>query len=59
MALSYGPFLNEINFDRVFSGMDVINLFGRIFTALLFFGALFIHFDNLQSKKALQKTVVE
>jgi hypothetical protein len=59
IALGYGPFLTEINFDYIFSGMDVVNLFGRIFTALLFFGALFIHFDNLQSKKALQKTVVE
>jgi len=59
IALGYGPFLTDINFDHVFSGMDVINLFGRIFTALLFFGALFIHFDNLQSKKALQNAVVE
>jgi len=59
IALGYGPFLTEINFDYVFSGLDFINLFGRVITALLFFGALFIHFDNLQSKKALQKTVVE
>jgi hypothetical protein len=59
IALGYGPFLTEINFNYVFSGMDLINLLGRIFTALLFFGALFIHFDNLQSKKALQKTIVE
>lgn len=59
IALGYGPFLTEINFDYVFSGMDVVNLFGSIFTALLFFGALFIHFDNIQSKKTLQKTFVE
>lgn len=59
IALGYGPFLTEINFVYLFSGIDVINLVGRIFTALFFFGALFIHFDNLQSKKALQKTIVE
>jgi hypothetical protein len=59
IALDYGPFLTEINFDYLFSGIDLINIIGRIITALLIFGALFIHFDNLGSKKALQKTVVE
>ena len=59
IALGYGPFLTEMNFDYLFTGMDVLNLIGRIFTALFFFGALFIHFDNLQSKKALQKTIAE
>jgi hypothetical protein len=54
IALGYGPFLTEFNFNFIFSGIDVINFFGRILTAFLFFGALFIHFDNLQSKKTLQ-----
>ena len=59
IALLFGPFLTEINFKQVITGMDIINLFGSIFTALLFFGALFIHFDNLGSKKALQETLLE
>ncbi len=57
ILLSHGPVISEINYDYFFSGMDGINLFGRIFTALFIFGALFIHFDNLQSKNMLQRSV--
>ncbi|MBT8381640.1 MAG: hypothetical protein KJO59_04730 [Ignavibacteria bacterium] len=59
LALGYGPTLLDYNYDYIFSETDIINLFGRIITALLLFGGLFVHFDNLQSKKILQKTVVD
>ena len=49
---------NKIPQDKkVISGIDIINLFGNIFTALLLFGALSIHFENLGSRKTMQKTV--
>ena len=57
IALEFGTVMSEMNSRYLFSGMDLINLVGRIITALLIYAALYLHFDNLQiSKQLLEKT---
>ncbi len=53
IALEFGPAMAELNSNYLFSGMDLINLVGRIITAVLIYAALFLHFDNLKSREQL------
>jgi hypothetical protein len=55
IALEYGPSPVDLDFKYLFSGADLINFFGRIITALLIYGALFLHFDNLQTTKQFRE----
>jgi len=50
IALEFGSVMSELNSYYLFSGMDLINLVGRIITAILIYAAIFLHFDNLQTK---------
>ena len=59
IALEYGPSPVDLDFEYLFSGADLINFFGRIITALLIYGALTIHFDNLQTRKQLRERLEE
>jgi hypothetical protein len=57
IGLEFGTVLSEMNSRYLFSGMDLINLVGRIITALLIYSALYLHFDNSQiSKQLLEET---
>jgi len=59
IALEFGTVLGEMNSRYLFSGMDLINLVGRIITALLIYGALYLHFDNLRMSKLLQEKAAD
>ena len=48
-ALEYLPTPIEYDFDRLITGSDVLNLIGRIITALFIYAALSLHFDKLKT----------
>jgi hypothetical protein len=59
IALEFGSVMPELNSYYLFSGMDLINLVGRIITALLIYGAIYLHFDNLQMAKHLREPAIK
>jgi len=50
LALKFGYSSAEYDISNFLSEYDLLNILGRIITALLIYGALFLHFDNLKNK---------